>query len=441
MDGIVCLKVGGRDSFSPDHLAVVRLVYPAATALTATGMLGSISVIEADSCLQLCEYLRQMLRSTSARILALFRERPSSVEELSDCLSAGVTDFLFEPISPAEFHVRLRRMLHRETIESPSGASMVGESPKLKAVAVKTAQVARADVPVVILGETGSGKELVARAIHYQSHRKGYPFLPVNCGALPDHLFENELFGHTKGAFTDAKSASKGLVAEAEGGTLFLDEIDALSQQAQVKLLRFVQLGEYRPLGASRSVRANVRLVAATNADLAKCVESGRFREDLFHRLNVVNILVPSLRERAEDVPMLARHFLKRYAHESPFPSPKLGESALAALTAYSWPGNVRELEGAIRRALILADSETLEPCDFEPCRAVSSCSHDSRANLTFRKAKDLLVQQFERQYLAKLMKDHFGNVSRASRAAGTPRRCLQRLLQKHGLRRVSGSV
>jgi DNA-binding NtrC family response regulator len=184
-----------------------------------------------------------------------------------------------------------------------------------------------------------------------------------------------------------------------------------------------------------------VRIIAATNADLLKSVEAGRFREDLFHRLNVINVSVPALRERSEDVPRLAWHFLRKYVHESPFNSPRLSDAALIVLTGYSWPGNVRELEGAVRRALILAERELLEPSDFEAYGEASGCSGEPPPTPSFQEAKALLVQQFERQYLAKLMKDHFGNVSRASRAAGTPRRCLQRLLHKHGLRSISAAV
>ncbi|KAA0242848.1 MAG: sigma-54-dependent Fis family transcriptional regulator [Candidatus Brocadia sp. AMX2] len=235
----------------------------------------------------------------------------------------------------------------------------------------KIPSLAWSDATVMIYGETGTGKELIARAIHYNSHRHGKPFIPVNCGALPDHLIENELFGHAKGAFTDASTAEKGLIAEAEGGALFLDEVDTLSSSAQIKLLRFLQDKEYRHLGSSKSRGADVRVIAATNSNLWYLVETKRFREDLYYRLNVLSVTLPPLRERVSDIPLLAAHFLTRYAKQNRRGLLHLSGDAMQKLIHYPWSGNVRELEGVIQRAAVLCASSVLEPEDidhFSPC-------------------------------------------------------------------------
>jgi two-component system response regulator AtoC len=285
----------------------------------------------------------------------------------------------------------------------------------------------------LISGETGSGKEVFSRAIHYQSARHGKPFVPVNCGALPDHLFENELFGHVKGAFTDASSAENGLIAEAEGGTLFLDEIDTLSQAGQVKLLRFLQDGEYRPVGSARSVNADVRILAATNADLLKQVEKKQFREDLYYRLNALSLSIPSLRDRLEDVVPLTAQFLDRYAREHGQNVRLVSSDAMDKLMGYSWPGNVRELESVITRALTFTRAPVLQPEDFE----LPSAPGDGAPRIrSLREAKTTTITAFERRYLAGLLAQHRGNVTHAAIAAGKERRSFQRLLRKHNLDR-----
>jgi DNA-binding NtrC family response regulator len=310
---------------------------------------------------------------------------------------------------------------------------LVGKSAAFLRVLQMVRGIAHADATVLIAGETGTGKELVARAIHYQSPRRGKPFIPVNCGALPDHLFENEFFGHAKGAYTDASSPEKGLVAEAEAGTLFLDEVDTLSASAQVKLLRFLQDREYRPLGRARSATADVRLLAATNADLWQQVQTKQFREDLYYRLNTIGLYLPPLRERPEDIPLLANYFLRRFAHHYSRASLQLAAAALHKLIDYPWPGNVRELESIIQRAILLAPSQVLQPEDID----LPSSSHAevSKAE-SFRTAKARVIEQFERTYLHTLLTAHKGNVTHAANHAGEARRSLQRLLKKHGLQR-----
>jgi two-component system response regulator AtoC len=260
----------------------------------------------------------------------------------------------------------------------------------------------------------------------------------VNCGALPDHLFENELFGHAKGAFTDASSAEKGLIAEAEGGTLFLDEIDTLSHAGQVKLLRFLQDGEYRPVGSAPSVHADVRIIAATNTDLLQRIEGKQFREDLYYRLNALSLHVPSLRERIEDVVPLTAHFLERYAREQGNEAHGISRAAIDKLMGYTWPGNVRELESVIKRALTFARSPELQTEDIELPLAPGPASGPTES---LREAKNKAILTFERRYVASLLVRYRGNVTHAAKAAGKERRSFQRLLRKHNLHRQSFQV
>jgi DNA-binding NtrC family response regulator len=288
------------------------------------------------------------------------------------------------------------------------------------------------DATVLICGETGTGKELFARAIHYHSPRQNKPFIPVNCAALPDHLFENELFGHVKGAFTDASSSERGLIAEAEGGTLILDEVDTLSPAAQAKLLRFLQSGEYRPLGSCRTLTSDVRIIAASNTELFDRVKTKLFREDLYFRLNALSVIIPPLRERLEDIVHLSNHFLAQYAQEHNTEPRNISGEAVRKLMAYDWPGNVRELEGLILRALVLTASTILQPEDIN---LPQQSSRSIQENTLLRQAKNNLIQNFELGYLTRLLAAHRGNITHAAKAAGKQRRALQRLIQKYDLK------
>jgi len=359
-------------------------------------------------------------------------------------LLALADDFLFCPALTRELLLRSDRALslRRAKVVSQNAAAellatlpLVGQSPAFLQVIDKASSLARTDATILICGETGSGKELVARAIHYQGARRSKPFIPVNCGALPDHLFENELFGHNKGAFTDASSAEQGLVAEAEGGTLFLDEVDALSPSAQIKLLRFLQNGEYRPLGSSRSVLADVRVIAATNSDLNEKVRLKHFRVDLFYRLNVLSIELPALRERGTDVLCLAEHFLDLYRTQEGAARLRLSEAAQQKLCSYSWPGNVRELQAVMQRAALLNSAGILHAADLE---LPEGKSRDILRDESLRRAKSFIVGEFERSYVANLLARHQGNITQAAKAAGKDRRTLQRLVRKYSLDRAS---
>ena len=385
------------------------------------------------------------LKWDHAPILALLCPDSDRSRDLLSVL-ADVDDFLSCPFANAELFLRVQRLLQVKRPGDGSGGNglragrpqaglMVGDSEAFVRVIEKVAPLARAKAPVLISGETGTGKELLARALHYQGPRRSKPFIPVNCGALPDHLFENELFGHIKGAFTDASSSEKGLIGEAEGGTLFLDEIDALSHAGQVKLLRFLQDGEYRPIGSARCWNADVRVIAATNSNLRERVDVKQFREDLFYRLNAFFLSIPSLRDRIDDVVTLAEHFLNRYAAEHTQHVCRLSTDAIVKLMAYSWPGNIRELEGVITRALMFAGAAVLTAEDID---LPSPVVYKTAQTRSLREAKSKTISDFERGYLASLLRQHRGNVTQAAKAAGKERRSFQRLLQKHHLSRDS---
>jgi two-component system, NtrC family, response regulator GlrR len=364
-----------------------------------------------------------------------------SAHEIPSTLNL-VDDFLSCPFREPELLLRVRRLLQskvRETIslEKPGAnaalhfGALVGESESFVRAIKNIPPLAESDATVLICGETGTGKELFARAIHYHSPRRDKPFIPVNCAALPDHLFENELFGHARGAFTDASTSEKGLIAEAEGGTLILDEVDTLSPAAQAKLLRFLQNGEYRPLGSSRSVTANVRIIAATNTDLFDRVIVKVFREDLYYRLNALTVRIPALRERTEDIVHLSNHFLAQYARERNAERRGISSDALHKLMGYAWPGNVRELEGVILRALVLTTSTNLQPEDIN---LPQQSPMPPQENTLLRQAKTNVIQNFELNYLSKLLATHHGNITHAAKAAGKQRSTLQRLLRKYSL-------
>jgi DNA-binding NtrC family response regulator len=388
---------------------------------------------------ELLEPLRRAWRTTA--VLGAVCDVAHDTADLLACLRNGLDDFLRCPFSGGDLITRLRRLLpdqrasraeRRTLLGNPRLDMLVGESKPLLAAIARVLKVAASNATVLIGGETGVGKELVARAIHYSGARKSRPFIPINCSALPDALLENEVFGHAKGAYTDASTFQKGLLAEAEGGTIFLDEVDTLSASSQAKLLRFLQDGEYRPLGAGKLVTADVRVIAAANTDLRQLIAQHRFRADLFHRLNVLSVQVPPLRDRATDIPLLANHFLASYAAQYERPAMRLSPTALRKLLSYSWPGNVRELEGLLHRAVVFCASDVLDASDIE----LPGLERRPAASAPGR--KDEAMGEFERDYLMNLLGQHRGNVSHAAEAAGRDRRTFQRLLRKHHIDRLA---
>ncbi len=374
---------------------------------------------------------------------------------------ATADDFLLMPARVEEWHERVTRLAGRHEADSEGDRELeselasvmgllqlVGTAPSFLEVVRKVPLIARSGSPALITGETGTGKELCARAIHFSSPRRNQPFIPVDCGAIPDNLFENELFGHVRGAFTDAHRDQRGLVALAEGGTLFLDEVDSLSTLAQSKLLRFLQDRSYRPLGSDRFLRANVNVLAATNRHPETLVKDKQFRADLFFRLNVVRLHLSPLRERLSDVPLLARHFVTGFAAESGLGARTLSPAVIAKLLAHDWPGNVRELSNVLQRAVVLASDRQILPghvtlpdmaADVETSGQDAGVEIDAGdGSVSFRQGRARVLEAFERTYVSRLIEKHGGNVTRAAREAQKDRRAFGRLLKKHGLR--SGS-
>jgi DNA-binding NtrC family response regulator len=304
----------------------------------------------------------------------------------------------------------------------------VGEHPKLLKVLETIGQVARTRAPVLILGESGTGKELVADAIHRNSPRAAQPIVKINMGAITPSLFESEMFGHVRGAFTDAKSDRKGHIASAEGGTLFLDEIGELNRGDQVKLLRVLQDQRYQPVGASRTEQADIRLVSATNQELAELVASGEFREDLFYRLNLITIRLPPLRERRSDIPLLARHIAATVADSYGLGAVTLTAQALEWLAAQPWPGNIRQLKQTLERTMLLAGKDQLAQADF-----VAAGQGDGAAAQRLG-VDGMTLEQVERHMIEQALHQHTGNISRVAKALGLSRTALYRRLERHGL-------
>ena len=356
--------------------------------------------------------------------------------ETLDLLHKGASDLITPPLRIGDTLPRVWRLLEqldrRRTVvqnlmQRVRLKFMVGQAPNFLAEIKKLPLIARCDSRVLICGETGTGKEMCARAIHYLSPRKSGPFVPVNCGAIPTELVENELFGHDRGAFTGANSSKAGLIEEAEGGTLFLDEIDCLPPMSQVKLLRFLQEKEFRRLGSAKSRQSDVRVLAASNAPLEEALRSGRVRQDLYYRLNVFSLSLPPLRERRMDIPTLAQHFVAKFTAEVDDRVVRISPAALQKLTFYDWPGNVRELEHVIERAVMFCETSSLEAADI-----VLPGTPALQQEVSFQEAKARVVEQFEKEYIQNLLLSHQGNISKAAQAANKNRRAFWELIRKH---------
>jgi two-component system response regulator HydG len=364
-----------------------------------------------------------------------------SMDSAIAALRAGAYDFLGKPVDANVLGLTLKRAIdHRKLREEvkllracapdQGGGGMVGDSAALRKVREMIARIAPRDVSVLIEGETGTGKELVARAIHRSSTRQEGPFVAINCAAVPAHLLETELFGHTRGAFTDAKTARDGLFVQASGGTLFLDEIGEMPLDMQAKLLRALQERTLRPVGSNHEVAFDTRIVAATHRDLEFEIENRRFREDLYYRINVVKISIPPLRERGNDVLLLAANFLRKSAERNRQEPLALPPQVAALLLAYDWPGNVRELENCIERAVALARFSELSAEDlpdkvrcYSPRRFVVSADTEGEI---------LSLDELERRYILRALKILNGNRSRAAAVLGLDRRTLYRRLERY---------
>jgi DNA-binding NtrC family response regulator len=364
-------------------------------------------------------------------------DEPHMITEL---YRLGASDYLIPPLRAADVQPRLKRLLaHRCPQETASAAlketmglkQFVGESRALMEQIQKIPRVARCDTCVLITGETGTGKEVCARAIHFLSPRANQPFVPLNCGAIPVDLLENELFGHCAGAFTGANASQVGVIQEANGGTLFLDEIDSLPLAAQVKLLRFLQEKEYRPLGARKVSKSDVRIIAASNQNMDGLLHTGRLRQDLFYRLNVLPLHLPPLRERKEDIPLLVRHFLAKHGAKCSPAVRDIDPAALRKLSQHDWPGNVRELENVIERGIVLCLSGILQTTDIDLPNLTTMESPPE----SFSRLKAGVIADFERTYLRTLLEQHRGNIAQAARTAQKNRRVFFQLMRKHHIR------
>jgi two-component system NtrC family response regulator len=358
-----------------------------------------------------------------------------SRENAITAIRRGAVDWYAKPIELDELRVILRRAVHIRHIEEaqPGGPAprrryhkLVGESEPMRKVFALVQRVASTDVNVLVLGENGTGKELVANAIHEAGPRREQPFVPINCGAIPETLLESELFGHEKGAFTDAYRAREGKFELADKGTLFLDEIGDVPLHLQVKLLRFLQEHVLQRVGGRESIRVDARVVAATNRDLKTMVADGRFREDLFFRLGVITIQVPPLRERGDDIRLLAEYFLEFYGRQHKRRIKGFTQAALRAVMAHPWPGNVRELENKMQRAVILSQDAYLRPEDLD----LESAGGTTDPLPTLQAARD----EAERRLLVDALTRTAGNVTRAAREIGVSRPTFHDLLRKHGL-------
>jgi two-component system response regulator GlrR len=321
---------------------------------------------------------------------------------------------------------------------APDRFTLLGNSPAFSRMLVLIDKLAKVNAPLLIEGETGTGKEMVARAIHYRGIRRDQAFVPINCGAFPENLIESELFGHVKGAFTDARADQPGLVETAAGGTLFLDEVDALSPRAQVALLRFLQDGSYRPIGARVERKVDVRVIAATNSRLDNLVQSHAFRCDLLYRLRILGMKLPPLRERDDDAMLLANVFFNRCKAKFHCEAKELDQESCSWFRRYPWPGNVRELEGLVYRETVVCDGTTLRlpPPDLYSSERRRTFERRSTGFLdtTYSSAKAMVLEHFEQHYLSQLLARTRGNVSQAARLAGKERRAFGKLLKKHGI-------
>ncbi|MEW6674100.1 MAG: sigma-54 dependent transcriptional regulator [Thermodesulfobacteriota bacterium] len=397
--------------------------------------------------IKLLEEVKKIRPKVSVVILTAFATIDTAVE----AIQKGAYDYITKPFRRERILLTIDKVmkwqgmvkenleLRQALAESGQFASLVGSTRIMGSIFERIRQVAPTMGTVLITGPSGTGKELVARAIHQHSLRRAKNFITINCTAIPEEVIESELFGHVKGAFTGAWKDKRGLVEEAHEGTLFLDEIGDLPQRLQTKLLRLLQEGEYKPVGSVKTLKADLRFVAATNHDLALDIQEKRFREDLFYRLNVIRFDLPPLKDRKEDVPLLGLHFLKKYARINQKDIHNISPAAMQALMAHDYKGNVRELENIIERGVIFCRGSALEPADLflesGPGQARLLPDVDPQmADLSFKEAKDNMIQLFHKHYIETLLRKSGGNISRAAELAGIQRQYLHRLMKEAGV-------
>jgi len=369
----------------------------------------------------------------------------ASLETAVEAVKKGAYDYLPKPLDFDELRLKMERaMEHRQLKEENvllkeslgsrfDRRNLIGSSPVMVRLLDTVAQVAPSEATVLITGESGTGKEMIAGAIHFNSRRREGPFVKINCAAITETLLESELFGHEKGAFTGADRRKEGKFRQADGGTIFLDEVSEMSLAMQVKLLRVLQEREITRVGGDEAIKVDVRVIAATNRDLAEAIGAGRFREDLFYRLNVVTLLAPSLRERPEDIPILAQHFLDHFARKNRKPIKGFSPQAMDRLVRYPWPGNVRELMNAVERGVVLSRSDYLEETELSLIMATGpvGASDDDSSRGEKRSSS---LDEVEKDAIISTLEDAGGNKSEAARRLGVTRRTLHLKLKKYGL-------
>lgn len=396
--------------------------------------------------IQVLEEVKEKDPQTAVVIMTAY----GTIESALDATRKGAFDYITKPfrkeriLQVLDHALNLQRLqsentyLRRKLEERSDFPTLVGSSAAMRSLQNQIQKVARTSATVLITGESGTGKELVARALHNHSQRKEQQFIPIDCSTIPETIIESELFGHTRGAFTGAVRDKKGMVEEANHGTLFLDEIGDLNPAMQVKLLRLLQEGEYKVIGSNTIRKTDIRFIAATNQNLTEKIKTGEFREDLFYRLNVINIRLPALRERKDDIPLLVSHFLEKYNRQHDKNLKRISNTALDHLAGREWPGNVRELENVIERGVIMASDETLSAEDIlVPGIAHADAGHqpaepsEDLFAMPFKEAKDKLIEQFQAEYISKVLTRNEGNVSQAARESGLKRQYLHRLMRE----------
>ena len=382
--------------------------------------------------------LLESLKATHPDLPVVLMSGHGTIEEAVKAIRLGAVDFVEKPFGPERLQVTVERALElkalqreNERLRSLAGVAdeMIGKSRALDQIRAEVAKVAKSDAKVLVTGESGTGKELVARAIHRLSPRSRGPFEKLNCAALPKDLVESELFGYEKGAFTGATQMKRGRLEAADQGTLFLDEVGDMSLDTQAKFLRAIETGEIERLGGTRTIGVDTRIVAATNKDLPAEIQSGRFREDLYYRLNVVPIHIPPLRARKDDVPLLVAHFVARFGAEHGRGPRSVSKEALERLAGYSWPGNIRELKNLIERLLIMTDGDAIGPADVEDALPVDTGDEPPSE---IRAARD----KAERDTILSMLRECQWNVSEAARRLGMDRGYLHRKIKRYNLSR-----
>jgi DNA-binding NtrC family response regulator len=395
------------------------------------------------------EVLKQV-KTISPDTIVIMITAFATVSSAVESMKLGAYDYIIKPFNVEEFVLIIDRaseqillkkeveLLRKEVQQRYAFGNIIGKSPQMQKVFQLIKQVANTNSNVIIYGKSGTGKELVAKAIHYNSPRRNKPFVAVNCSAIPESLLESELFGHEKGAFTGAVSSRKGLFEEANGGTIFLDEVGDMSLAMQAKLLRVIEDKEIRAVGSDKPRKIDVRIIAATHKDLEKAVKEGTFREDLFYRLNVIPIYLPELRERVEDIPLLVEYFLKKYGEEAGRPNIKISREALACMMKYSWPGNVRELENLIERLVVLSPGDEITVNDLP--EHIRVCKVETLVEeLTL--GERITLEELEKRYILKVLRETGWHKSNAAKILGIDRRTLYRKIEEYKLEEPKDAV